>query len=51
MTPEELELVRIKVRLEAIYVLLRGLYTGLANTSPTAAQAFRDSFQDLRQQH
>jgi hypothetical protein len=27
------------------------LYTGLANSSPTAAQAFRDQFARLRQDH
>ena len=51
MTPEELEFFRLKVQLEALRVLMRGLYTGLANSSPTAAQAFRESFAKLRKEH
>jgi hypothetical protein len=51
MTESELEILRIKVGMEAIRVLLRGLYTGLANSSPTAAQGFREKFSALRKNH
>ena len=50
MTEGELDILRIKLRLEVFHVLLRGLYTGLANSSPTAAQACRDQFSALRQE-
>jgi len=51
MTQDELDLLRIGVKVEAIKVLVRGLDTGLANSSPTAAQACRDQFLALRQDH
>jgi hypothetical protein len=48
MTPEELEFFRLKVQLEALRVVVRGLFTGLANSSPTGAQALRERFAQLR---
>ena len=48
MTEVELKILRLRLRQEVHQELLRGLYTGLANSSPTAAQAFRDRFADLR---
>jgi len=51
MTKEELEIFRLKVRVEALRVLVRGLYTGLANSSPTAKQALRERFAILRKEH
>jgi hypothetical protein len=51
MTETELEILRLKVRIEVLQVLIRGLYTGLANTSPAVAQTVRDRFSDLRQKH
>ena len=51
MTEKELDIIRIKIKTEILQVLLRGLYTGLANSSPTAAQACRDRFEALRKDH
>ncbi|OYT93399.1 MAG: hypothetical protein CFE43_03915 [Burkholderiales bacterium PBB3] len=51
MTEQELEIVRLKLRLEVQQVLVRGLYIALANSSPSAAQAFRESFSKLRLEH
>jgi hypothetical protein len=51
MTETELEIVRLKVRMEVLRILSRALYTGLANTSPTVAQTIRDRFSNLRQEH
>jgi hypothetical protein len=51
MTGVELEILRLRLRAEVHQVLLRGLYTGMANTSPTAAQMFRDQFVTLRREH
>ena len=33
MTENELEILRLKLRIEVLQLLLRGLYTGLANSS------------------
>ena len=51
MTEAELENVRLKLKFEALLVLIGGIYSGLANSSPTAAQAIRDRFGRLRQDH
>ena len=51
MTEAELEIFRLKMKLEVHLVLLRGLYTGLANSSPTAGQALQDRFEALRKDH
>jgi hypothetical protein len=51
MTETELEILRLKLRLEVHRVLLRGLYTMWANTSPAAAQAQLDRFAALRAEH
>ena len=51
MTEAQLELLRIRLQIEAIRVLVRGLYTGLARSSPTASQAFRARFAELRKSH
>jgi hypothetical protein len=51
MTEVELEILRSRLRQEVHQLLLRGLYTGLANSSPTAAQTFRDQCADLRKRH
>jgi hypothetical protein len=50
MTEVELEILRLRLRVEVHQELLRGLYTGLANSSPTAAQVFRDQFAILHQE-
>jgi hypothetical protein len=44
MTENELEILRLKLKLEAHQVLLRGIYTGLANSSLTGPRAYRDPF-------
>ena len=41
----------LKVQLEVLRNLVRGLYTGLASMSPTAPQALRDKFAALRAEH
>ncbi len=51
MTERELEILRLKVKIEVLHVLLRGLYTGLANSSPNGARAYRDRFSMLRLEH
>ena len=51
MTESELEAFRLKMQVQVLHVLVEGLYTGLANSSPDAAQALRDRFAKLRQQH
>jgi hypothetical protein len=50
MTEGELEILRLKVKVEVLQLLLRGLYTGLANSSPGGAQAYRDQFSYLRKE-
>lgn len=47
----ELDLFRLKVQLEVLRVLLRGLCTGLANSSPSAAEFVRAHFANLRTRH
>ena len=51
MTPEELETFRLKAQLEVLRVLVRGLYTGLANQSESSAASLREKFAELREQH
>lgn len=51
MTEAELEICRLKMKFEVHLVLLHGLYTGLANSSPSAGQALREKFAALRQEH
>ena len=51
MTEAELEIFRLKIRLEVHQVLLRGLYTAPANSSPNGPQAYRDRFAALRKEH
>lgn len=51
MTEAELEAVRLKLRIEVHLVLIRMIYSGLANISPAAAQALREKFESLRQDH
>lgn len=51
MTPQELEMLRLRVQLEALRVLVRGLYTGIANSSPTTPAVLRERFVALRAEH
>ena len=51
MTPSELEHFRLKAQLEALRILVRGLYTGLANGSPSASENLRLRFAELRKSH
>ena len=51
MTPEELELFKVKAQVLALQVMLRGLYTGLAKGSPSAASSLREEFSALRKDH
>lgn len=50
MTEQELELLRLKLRIEALQVLVRGIYIGLAALSPDAPQALRVKFEALRRE-
>ena len=51
MSPQELDLLRVKVKLEVMLTLHRGLYTGLANSSPAAMEAMKIQFSNLRNGH
>ncbi len=51
MTEAELEILRLKLRIEVLQTMVRGLYTGLANMSPGGGRAYRDRFAALRQDH
>ena len=51
MTEDELEVLRLKVRILALESLVRALCTGLARTLPSARQAMLDQFQLFRQKH
>jgi hypothetical protein len=51
MTEEELEIVRLKLKMEVHLVLLRMLYSGLANTVQGAGDAIRAKFAELRAEH
>lgn len=51
MDEMDLEILRLKAQLEAVRVLLRGVYTLLANSSSAAARGFRDQFEKLQQEH
>lgn len=51
MTEVELEILRLRLRLEVHQVLLRRLYTALANSLPSGPQPFRDQFAILRREH
>lgn len=50
MTEQELDLLRLKLRLQALEVLVRGLYVALASLSPSAPQALRVKFEALRKE-
>jgi len=51
MTESELEILRLKVGMEAMRVLIRMLYTGLAGISPNAPTIIREKFEGLRKEH
>ena len=51
MTEIDLEILRLRLRMEVHQVLLRGLYSGLANIFPSAAKMCRDQFATLRREH
>lgn len=51
MTEGELEILRLKLKIEALQVLIRMLYIGWANISPAGAQTLRDQFARLREEH
>lgn len=51
MTDAELQTFRQDMKIEVIRVLLRGLYTGLANSSPTGGTMVRNRFEELRKEH
>ena len=51
MTPDELEVFRLKVRIVACELVLRAFYTALASTSPNAPQVMLGKFQELRKKH
>ena len=49
MTPEELETFRMKMDIQALQLVLRGLYSELASGSPVANEAYRAAFATLRE--
>ncbi len=51
MTPQTLEIVRLKAQIHALQVLVRTLFVGLGMQSPTAAAGVRQHFEALRAQH
>ena len=51
MSPQELELMQMKIKTEVLLTLLRGLYTCLANISPDARLAVVKIFSNLRKEH
>jgi hypothetical protein len=51
VTPKELESFRMKMQLEALRVLVQGLYSALANSSPEASANLRERFAELRRSH
>ena len=51
MSPQELELMRMKIKTEVLLTLVRGLYTSLANSSPVAMEAIKQRFAALRKEH
>ncbi len=51
MTEHELEILKLNVRIQALEVLVRMLYSGLANSSPSAAQVLLEKLSSLRQEH
>jgi hypothetical protein len=51
VTEAELKLLRLEVRIEALNMLVRMLYAGLANISPEATKALRRQFEILRREH
>lgn len=48
MTEQELEIIRLRIRLDVQQVLTHNLYTLLANSSPGLAHGFRQIFATLR---
>jgi hypothetical protein len=51
LTPEELEIFRLKVQLEALRVIVRALFLTIAKSSTTGPQILQDRFDDLRREH
>lgn len=51
MTEAELEILRPKLRIEVLQMMVRALYSGLANTFPGYAKGVREKFSDLQQNH
>ena len=49
LTPEELDHFRTKLKVEALWTLVRALYTAAARMTPNGAQNLREQFQVLRQ--
>jgi 3-oxoacyl-(acyl-carrier-protein) synthase len=51
MTPDELEVLRLRMQFEALRVLIRGMFVSMSKASPSAAQALREKFAALRSEH
>ena len=51
MTPQELEIYRLKVQMEALRVVVRIIVGGLARSSPIVAQRLLEQFASLRLEH
>ncbi len=51
MSETDLEIFRLKMRLESVYVLLRALFSGIVNSAPDDSKAFLEAFAQLRKEH
>ena len=51
MTEQELEIVRIKIRLNVLLDLVRALYSAEARSSPAAAHRIQATFAKMRTEH
>ena len=51
MSPQELELMQMKIKTEILLTLIRDLYTSSANILPVAKKSINYQFAKLRQEH
>lgn len=49
MTEQELQILQLRMKIEALYILVRGLYSGIVGTSPTGIEYLKRQFAALRQ--
>lgn len=51
MTPAELEVLRLKARIEALLILVRTLYGMVSRLSPNGPALLRAKFQEMRDEY